>query len=218
MIEAYVHDRSASRLDHVRDDGPRAEERAGQADVEDLLPPLSRQIDRSHARANPGIIDEHVDVPELRHCRCHSRSDLFLVGDVKSNGPRALAEGLDLARRGLRSINCEISHHNVCPGLRESERSRTPNAGSCPGHERHPFIEAHSLGPSCTIHLPSVWSHPQHSAKLAEDTPQRDSENRSVPDRRGAPCAGRSGWRLRSTARGDGTDGRSRGDSRRDHS
>ena len=82
---ADVDDLAAAALDHPRRDRARDEERARQVDVEHALPLVERPLLERLAPRHAGVVDQHVDRPELRD----TCGDRLLVGDVERRGDRA---------------------------------------------------------------------------------------------------------------------------------
>jgi hypothetical protein len=131
----HLHDGAAALTPHMGEDGTR--QRGGREEVEleqepELL--VGGLLDRSHLRAT-GVVDEHVDAPEVLHRLLHRGSALPRVGDVERHDVDTLVLGevgerLDPARG--RDHPLAARQHGV--------GDRTTEAARAAGDHPHPFV------------------------------------------------------------------------------
>ena len=142
--------------EHVARGGARAQEDAGEVDVDDLLPVRERQLGRRPADGDPGARHEHVNLPVALSHLPHRCVDRGLVGDVEPDrggtggtsrsstttvapaaanssaqaAPMPLAPPVTTATRPRRSVRREGSGMRVHDG---AGRRRELSSGADPG-------------------------------------------------------------------------------------
>ncbi len=130
-------DRPGALLDHPREDGPAAEESAGQVDVDHLPPLLDRHLRHPVLRHHAGVVDQGVELAEtLDHRRDH-RLHLALVADVGRERLRLPTGGVDRGDGGGGTFGAiEIADRDVGAGLGtgEGDRGADPTAGTGDQH------------------------------------------------------------------------------------
>ena len=77
MRRGDVYDAAAFAFLHGRDDGADRVKRGRQVDRQDRVPLLDRGLLDGRDMLDAGIVDEHVDRPELAHHRCDHFLDCF---------------------------------------------------------------------------------------------------------------------------------------------
>ena len=97
---ADVHDRAGPALDHLPPDRAGAAPQAVDVDVPHRAPLLLRHLERRAVEAGAGVVDEHVDGPELgrdrlEHARRRSRASVMSV--VTASAPSSPATASERA-------------------------------------------------------------------------------------------------------------------------
>ncbi len=140
-------DRAAAPRLHVRDDGLRELDRAEQVHVEDAPPVLHARLrDRLVGRGAEGVVDEHVDAPELGRGCVGEAAAVLGARHVGRDGERAPAEGAHLGRDRLERRRRTRREDDVRPLARTGERDRPPEPGADAGHDRDAVLEERAHG------------------------------------------------------------------------
>ena len=126
-----VHDLAAARLGHRRMHGARAEERAGEIGVDELVPLVERVVLRRLAEIGAGVVDERVDASvAFQRARDERRAIVFLrhVGGQRER----LDAWIGLAQRvqRLRVLGRVAADHH------DAWRCRAPVPAPCRGRCR----------------------------------------------------------------------------------
>ena len=148
MHRRDVDDPAAAALrDHLLRRELRAEERALQVDVEDLLVLLLGGVEDAGARLDTGVVHHDVDPPEPPE---RAVDQLLQVGDLAHVGldaERAVAERDDLALEilgGLVRVR-DVVDDDVGALGRERERDRLADAAVAAGDDRDFSFETHAV-------------------------------------------------------------------------
>ena len=86
MIDATLTIAPRAGREHGARSGARAQETAGQVDVDHLLPVVLRQLDRRPAQRDAGVVDEDVDPTAPLRDLGEYAVDRGAVGDVEQIG------------------------------------------------------------------------------------------------------------------------------------
>ena len=158
------------RLDHQRQEHPRADIDPAPADVEGPLPALPRVGDDRAAAADAGVVEEIVDVVgrQRRHDIVPERRHLSLVRDVGD-----VADHLDPLRQtvllaqaqGLGHGFCgDVAHGHVAAFRRQLTHQLAPHARPAAGHHGdlsaevlHVFASPFASREACAPAFPLDW-------------------------------------------------------------
>ena len=111
-------------------------------DVDHPLPPLLGHVDGRLGVADPGVVDEHVEPPEVAIDAGEELVHRGGVDDVDRHGDGAAAEGLGSLGRG---IAVEVGHDDGIASGGESLRVREAEPLRGPGDHCHPLLARHGL-------------------------------------------------------------------------
>src|SRR5690606_15457705 len=122
---AEVDDRAGARLHHVLAYNVlRAEEDAGEVDIDRVLPVLDAPLLQGGALRGTDdvarVVDQDVDAPELGQAGIDRRLDIGLISDIELDGEHPSAgRGTDLLRRLFRIADLAGGDADIGPRLRE---------------------------------------------------------------------------------------------------
>ena len=130
---AVVDDAPAARILRLHDpDGLlRAEEQAGQVDVDDVLPLLEGHVlDRDAGRVDAGVVEQEVAAAELGANGREQGLDRGLVRHVGRHHEAARAERAPLGRRGLKRVAPPAGQRDAPAGAHQRQRGMLADAAS----------------------------------------------------------------------------------------
>jgi hypothetical protein len=132
-------------LEHHPTDPLGAQKHPGQVDVEDTSE-VGERFDLGRLRlTDAGVIDQHIDLPQLGPSRGHQSVDLTFVGDIATDRDSAPAAVLDLLGEQLETLDPTGRKNYVGARGGCRARERRAQARGSAGDQNHAAIEAKGL-------------------------------------------------------------------------
>jgi hypothetical protein len=155
-----VHDRPAALIAHLAQLVLHAVPDAAEVDRRDTLEALGRLVGRVGGRDHDaGVVECHVEPPELGDGALHEGGDLALVGDVAGDTEGLASRGGQLVGRGAERAFVYVGEHDRRAGGREGPGGVEPHATAGPGDERDLATEVVGWIHGCSNTLiASRWS------------------------------------------------------------
>ena len=100
---------------------------------------------RGDRGAEPGVVDEDVDLAESVHARLDERRTRVRIGHVGRDRDRALAHPLHQGGRLGEAVDATGSEHQVGACLCEALRERHTQAGRRARDDRHAAVESEQI-------------------------------------------------------------------------
>ena len=175
---------------HHRERLLRAEERAGEIDVDDRAPLVDGELVNRHAAgAGAGVVEEEIEAPEGARGGLEQRANRVRVGDVGRHGQRACPINAGLACRLLRAAPGDAR-----PGQPRSLRPSRPMATARPMPLPAPVTRATFDGVFTPRTL--TWVGHAHRRHRRRGVPRSSARQRSS-SRAGRAAAGQPHHRRR---------------------
>src|SRR5215510_3356201 len=134
----HVDDHPASALDHRPGDGLRAQERALQIELNDLIPASLSQFQQSQTLdERTSVVDQNVNRAERRDRLIDHPPNVYRPGHVGSERDRASARGDYHPLRVFRARLVTVVIYGHCrAGFRERNSGSAADAGTCARYYR----------------------------------------------------------------------------------
>ena len=110
-------------------------------------------LDRRALHQPAGVVDQHVDAPELRHRLVDDAAAGGGIGDVAADEAAAGTQRLHLRQHLTGCVQAAVAvHSHRCTGLRKRQRRRGADAGARAGDQDHLVLEVVvHLSDSCPL-------------------------------------------------------------------
>src|SRR5215469_3770160 len=152
-----IDDRATANLAHLGDRVLHPEKRAARVDVHDLVPGLGVVEVLDRAAADPGIVDQDVELAEFLDRGLDDIPPVGFVGDVEMLEARR-AVGRDNLGDDLLALVVElVGDRDLGAFARENARGARPHARRGAGDQRNLAFEAHGSPPLIAAVLAATW-------------------------------------------------------------
>jgi hypothetical protein len=88
-----------------------------------------------------GVVDQDVEFAEMNRCLIDCRRNLIQFGHIHLQSQCFLPEFLDIGFKIAAGIHVPKPQRNVCAGVRQSKRYRSPQAACGAGHQCDPALQ-----------------------------------------------------------------------------
>src|SRR5208283_4767507 len=137
-----VDDAAPALLQHGADHRLDEQERASQVGVEDFVPVGALHAHDQLIAGDAGIVDQDVDLAELREGGLHFGLDLLFVADVHLERGSFPALTLDLAGELLQLFMIARAQRDLGPGFGQHQRTRTTYPLRRPSYQRNSALDS----------------------------------------------------------------------------
>ncbi len=147
-VGGYADDLPRAPFDHRLEHGTHAGDRALEVDRQHLVPGRFLALHERLDLVPAGVVDEHVDRPQLRDHLRDAGANLRGIGDVDAGSDRTAA---DLARRSRSARRVDVGDRDLRTLLDEARGDRAADAAGPSGDEHDLVGKTFQCAPSSVI-------------------------------------------------------------------